>query len=180
LGREEQVALKRGDALDWDAVVRKHNHRVVISLVALGLSIDRAEETAQNAWTRLIAETRQGKISHCAFPGLAIRQARFLALDLLRRQKIESRALTLLRATDVASTDRSSPEDRVLDREKLTRAIAAIELLPDRDRALFRAVYNDPSVPHAETARRFGLSVQRVRQILCEIRSHLRDVLEVK
>jgi len=40
-------------------------------------------------------------------------------------------------------------------------------------RAIFQAVYSDPSIPHAETAKRFGLSVQRIRQLLCEIRKRV-------
>jgi DNA-directed RNA polymerase specialized sigma24 family protein len=41
-------------------------------------------------------------------------------------------------------------------------------------------VYEDPGVPHAEVAVKVGLSVQRVRQILCEVRKTLREALEVR
>jgi RNA polymerase sigma-70 factor (ECF subfamily) len=38
-------------------------------------------------------------------------------------------------------------------------------------------IYENPDLPHAEAAAQVGLSVQRVRQILCEVRKRLRAVL---
>ncbi|HEY4222862.1 MAG TPA: hypothetical protein VGO62_16005, partial [Myxococcota bacterium] len=39
---------------DWDALAREHNHRVVVHLLARGLTLDDAEDVAQQTWARLI------------------------------------------------------------------------------------------------------------------------------
>jgi RNA polymerase sigma-70 factor (ECF subfamily) len=47
-----------------------------------------------------------------------------------------------------------------------------------RAQQVFHAVYGPGGESHADVARRCGLSVQRVRQILCEVRGRLRRALE--
>src|SRR4051812_48335576 len=49
----------RGDVAAWNALVQKHNHRVVVSLLARGIRIDRAKDIAQDAWIRLIEQQRE-------------------------------------------------------------------------------------------------------------------------
>src|SRR5690349_3272535 len=77
----------------WDDAIRRHGHRVYVSVLALGLSADRAREIVQAAWTRLIEQHAAGALVELDFPGLAIRQARFLALNELQRKKVEMRVL---------------------------------------------------------------------------------------
>jgi hypothetical protein len=44
---------------------------------------------------------------------------------------------------------------------------------------VFRLVYATPGGSCASAAQEVGLSLQRVRQILCETRSHIRRAMEV-
>src|SRR5262249_34531104 len=72
--------------VDWDEAVRAHNARVVASLLALSIPFDQAEELADQAWARLIEQHRAGQLTEVKLPGLAIKQARFLALDWRKEQ----------------------------------------------------------------------------------------------
>jgi len=67
---------------------------------------------------------------------------------------------------------------RLISHERLVRAQAIVAGLHPSARRVFKLVYDDPEISHAAAARETGLSVQRVRQIICEVRSKLRVALE--
>jgi RNA polymerase sigma-70 factor (ECF subfamily) len=71
-----------------------------------------------------------------------------------------------------------SAERRLLSEEQLSRAHAALEQVSPSARNVFLLACDGQELPHAEVAARVGLSVQRVRQILCEVRKKLRSALE--
>ena len=164
-----------GDREAWGELVSRHDHRVVLSLLARGVRMARARELAHETWLRLIAQQRAGRLARLELPGLAIRQAAFLALDDTRRREEPSADEASLAALiDPAA----SIEDRLISREQLRRAQAELERCSPSARRVFSAVYADPGIPHAEAARRLGMSVQRVRQTLCEVRARLRAAIE--
>ena len=166
------TAALRGSGAAWDALIARHDRKVVVALLARGIRIDRAREAAQEAWARLIARQRKGELARLDLPGLAIVQASFVAIEVARRDaRIEP--LEGLDAPDGAP----SAEQRLLSREELVRARAAIDRCPAASRRVFQLVYEHPELPHAEVAAQVGLSVQRVRQILCEVRSVVRAAL---
>jgi len=109
----------RGDITAWNVLVQKHNHRVVVSLLARGVRIDRAKDIAQDAWIRLIEQQREGKLAHLQLPGLAVTQAGFLALEAARRAKRTE-------PVDAAPEDVVDPsadaEMRMLTEERLAKA----------------------------------------------------------
>jgi RNA polymerase sigma-70 factor (ECF subfamily) len=160
----------RSDA--WDVLIARHDRRVLLALVARGVRVDRAKELSQEAWTRLIAQQRRGKLTRLELPGLAIAQANYLALDEARRRK----DVPLDEAPDVLEVEDPAPniEARLTSRSALDRARAELDRCPPMSRRVFELVYDEPGVPHAEAAREVGLSVQRVRQIVCEVRARLR------
>ena len=53
----------------------------------------------------------------------------------------------------------------------------ALEQCPARARRVFEAVYQNPELSYEELAARLGLSAQRVKQTVCEVRKRLRAVL---
>ena len=59
----------------------------------------------------------------------------------------------------------------------LPRALEALDRCNERDRELFEAAYAPGAPSHGALAERFGLSLQRTRQILCTVRATLRAVL---
>lgn len=158
----------------WDDAIRRHGHRVYVSVLALGLAPDRAREIVQATWTRLMEQHAAGALVELDFPGLAIRQARFLALNELQRRKVEMRVL--------AAVPEAPPEpgvERVVaSREQIARVLDALATCSPTAKQVFRIVYATPDGSCARAAQEVGLSLQRVRQILCETRSHIRRALE--
>jgi DNA-directed RNA polymerase specialized sigma24 family protein len=159
----------------WDDAIRRHDRRVYLSVLALGLSPDRAREVSQAAWTRLIEQHAKGALADIELPGLAIRQARFLAFNEMKRTKVEARTL--------AAVPEPSPEpdvERIASgRQEVARVLAALATCPPTARKVFGIVYATPGGTAAIAANQMGLSLQRVRQILCETRAQIRRAMEV-
>ena len=158
----------------WDAAIREHDRRVYLSVLALGFTPDRAREIAQAAWARLIEQRARGVLEDVELPGLAIRQARFLALNDLRREKVETRVLAAVPdpppAPDAAQV--------IGSRQEIERVLAALNTCTPTARKAFRLVYATPGGNAASAAKELGLSIQRVRQILCETRAQLRRAID--
>lgn len=165
----------RGDLGAWNALVLRHNHRVVVALLARGVRVDRAKDLAQEAWIRLIERQREGRLSHLSLPGLAITQATFLALEEGRRTKRrELECAEELNLPDPAA----DAEAQLMTGERIARAEAVLSGCSPSARAVFRLVYGGDGLSHAEVAQHVGLSLQRVRQILCEVRKLLRSAMD--
>jgi RNA polymerase sigma-70 factor (ECF subfamily) len=68
----------------------------------------------------------------------------------------------------------ANPEEQAIRRERLDRIRKVLDGCPPRARQIFLAVYGPEARGHAEVARDLGISVQRVRQTLCEVRARVR------
>ena len=171
-----------GDAEAWNALIARHDHRVVVSLLARGVRIDRAKDLAQEAWIRLVEQQRAGRLTHLQLPGLAIAQAAFLSLEAARRDGARGDPLPLDSEMVRAATDLVDPgadaETRLLTTERLECAERVLASFASNARAVFTLTYGGEGLSHAEVAAKVGLSLQRVRQILCEVRKELRSALE--
>ena len=158
----------------WDDAVRRHDRRVYLSVLALGLMPERAREITQAAWTRLIEQHQRGALDEIELPGLAIRQARFLAFNELSRNRTESRVLAA-----VPDPPAAPDTERVVgSRQEIERVLTALATCSPTARKVFRLVYATPGGTASRAAKEVGLSLQRVRQILCETRRHIRRALE--
>lgn len=163
-----------GRPLDlWDDAVRRHDRSVYLSVLALGVGPERAREITQAAWARLIEQHQRGALEDIELPGLAIRQARFLAFNELSRNRVESRVLAA-----VPDAPSEPDTERVVgSRQEIERVLAALAGCSPMARKVFRLVYATPGGNAARAAKEVGLSLQRVRQILCETRRSLRRAL---
>jgi RNA polymerase sigma-70 factor (ECF subfamily) len=170
-----QRAVRPVNAEMWGERVRQHDHAVVLSLLALGLRPDRAREIAQATWLRLIEQEAAGALPVVELPGLAIRQARFLALDAIRRDAVERQRLADALEVDVDSDD--AIERRLAGRQELERVKEVLAGCSPRARRLFHLLYGR-GMSAAEAAGELGISVQRARQLLCETRKKIRAALE--
>ena len=72
----------------------------------------------------------------------------------------------------------ANAEARLLTTERIERAERILATFAPNARDVFRLAYGGDGLSHADVARKVGLSLQRVRQILCEVRKELRDALE--
>jgi RNA polymerase sigma factor (sigma-70 family) len=173
----EERAL-RGDRDAWEALIQQHQHRVLVSLLARGIRIDRAREISQEAWARLIAQQVAGRLSRIELPGLAITQALFLARDEARRRATmheqSAGAIEMERAGDPAP----SAETRLIAKDDLHRIERVLQKCAPRAREIFLFAYEHPELAHEEVARHFDVSTQRIRQTLCEVRATLKSAVE--
>jgi RNA polymerase sigma-70 factor (ECF subfamily) len=152
----------------------------VVTLLARGVRVDKAKDIAQEAWMRLVEQQRLGRLERLQLPGLAISQAAFLALEYARREAGARRHENLEEpAIAAALTDpRGDAESRLLTEERVARAIDVLSRCSPSARRVFRLAYGGEGLSHTQVAQRVGLSLQRVRQILCEVRAKLRLELE--
>jgi RNA polymerase sigma-70 factor (ECF subfamily) len=174
------AAALRGDGEAWSALVQRHNQRVVVALLARGVRVDKAKDIAQEAWIRLVEQQRQGRLERLQLPGLAIAQATFLWLEATRREinvrrhePIDEPAIAA-----VLADPRDDAESRLVTEERVECAVEVLSACSDSAKKVFRLAYGGDGLSHAEVAERVGLSLQRVRQILCEVRAKLRTALE--
>ena len=165
-------AALAGDTRGWAGLIERHNHRVVVSLLGRGLGIDRARELAQETWLRLIERHRTGRLESLVLPGLAVVQAGFLAAN-ERRAQVPGGAID-----ESLAAPGGTAEDRAIDRQQLDRVERALRDCPPSARRVFEFVYEHPELTYPEAAVRLGLSSQRVKQIVCEVRRRLRDRLK--
>ncbi|HEY8041835.1 MAG TPA: sigma-70 family RNA polymerase sigma factor [Polyangiaceae bacterium] len=174
------AAALRGESEAWSALVQRHNHRVVVALLARGIRVDRAKDIAQEAWMRLVEQQRQGRLERLQLPGLAIAQAGFLALEATRREA-NTRHHEPLDEPAIAvrlADPRADAVARMVTEERVETAVEVLSRCSPSARKVFRLAYGGDGLSHAEVAQRVGLSLQRVRQILCEVRARLRTALE--
>lgn len=170
-----EISLLSSSPPDWEALIARHGRRVLLALLGEGVPIERAKELAQETWARLMQQHARGALPRLELPGLAVRQAIFLARDDARRDR--RRPVTSLSESmpDLAA----ATDAELVAREQSAVALAVLQQLPANARKVFELAYDDPSLTHQEIAARVGLSLQRVRQILCEVRKALRAALEV-
>lgn len=166
--------------VDWPRAIAEHNRRVVVSLLALGLPLDQAEDVAHQAWMRLMDQHRSGRLPEIKLPGLAIRQARFLGLNLSSIDRKAARALRPLDEAAEVASEAPDPVASLAARRELERVRRVLATCSASAQAVFRELFADPAPSYAEIARRLDLSVQRVRQIVCEVRGTLRQVVELE
>jgi DNA-directed RNA polymerase specialized sigma24 family protein len=162
-----------GDAAAWNLLARRYSRTVEVALLADGWSLLESRDFAQDAWLRLIEQSRRGQLTKLELPGLVITQARFLALD---AQRAERRRVTVY-ATVCADGRDAGLESRVLARADLARARAELARCHSSAQRTFELLHADPPATILQVAERLGLSVQRVRQIVCEVRARLRAAL---
>ena len=165
-----------GDRDAWNALFARHNRRVVIALVARGIAVDRAKDHAQEAWIRVMDQQRKGRLDRLSLPGLAIVQALLLAREQARRA-VESRAHVSVDHDGLELPDGLDVGRRLVSRERLSQARQVLAGCHPTARAVFQLMYEPPGRRPVEVAEQLQLSVQRVRQIVCEVRRKLRDAL---
>jgi DNA-directed RNA polymerase specialized sigma24 family protein len=170
-----EAAALAGDAEAWTLLIKRHDQKVVVALLARGVLLERARELAQETWLRLMEQQRLGRLAELTLPGLAIVQAGFLAANDRRRPTCES--LVPFAASDGQAATGPSAEDTAIGRQRLALLGDALAACPPSARRVFMEVYDHPELGYAEVAARVGLSVQRVKQIVFEVRKRLRQAL---
>jgi RNA polymerase sigma-70 factor (ECF subfamily) len=106
--------------------------------ISLGLSVQEAEEVAQDVFLALFQHLRQGKSRH-SLPGWIFRVAHNLAI---RQRFAASRSRELTSSDWTAGENHRdpspSPEERVLSALRLRRFVAVFRVLPEQDQCCLR------------------------------------------
>jgi RNA polymerase sigma factor (sigma-70 family) len=173
-GGEEVTAAPEHVA--WDQLIDKYGRRVVVSLLARGLPLDRAKELADDAWVRIIQQHRGGRLAQLRVPGLVIVQALWMMRD-DRRRTMRREALGVLGAHEATTYAEPDVEERLLAREQLRLVMKVVEGAAPTARRVFELTYGEPPHSAAQAAEELGISVQRVRQVACELRKRIRAAL---
>ncbi len=158
----------------WAKEYEAHQHTVVLALLANGIRLDEARELAHDAWARIYEQAAHEKLETLELPGLVIRQAFFLLLESRRRIQISTRRDGQLDEAMSMADQHASPEETVAGRQLIGAVEAALAQSSPRARSVMAAVISGPDALHAELAKNEGVSLQRFRQILCEVRAHVR------
>jgi RNA polymerase sigma-70 factor (ECF subfamily) len=146
-----------------------------VALVSRGVPLERAKELAQDAWMRVIDRHRAGLITELHLPGLIITQAGFLARDDMRR---EGRRAKLDEPRQAKGGDMALDLEQQLDARQQLRVVrAVIDRASPNAKQVFALLYGERAMTPTEVAEELGLSVQRVRQIVCELRKRMRSEL---
>jgi RNA polymerase sigma-70 factor (ECF subfamily) len=173
-----------GSSPAWDEIVRRHSHRVLLMLLARKVPWDAAHDLVQEVWLRLVRQQREGRLKSLTLPGLAIAQAEWLAREedrtRRRRERIAEARVAGLSDDPVDTGQEADLEERAERRERMDLVRRQLASCPPRARQIFQAVYGAGGRSHAEVARQLGISVQRVRQAVCEVRSRIRVALKEK
>ena len=169
-----------GSSPAWDEIVRRHSHRVLLALLARGVPWDAAHDLVQEAWLRLVDQQRAGRLRSLTLPGLAIAQAGWLAREEVRTRKRRETIMGDQAGETIEDIDHDTvdPEERAARRERLELIQRELAICPPRSRQIFQAVYAAGGRSHAEVARELGVSVQRVRQAVYEVRARMRAALK--
>lgn len=165
--------------VDWPQLIERHTHQVVVSLLARGVRLARARELAAETWSLLYERHQAGLLATLEFPGLAIRQASFLAMkDGGRRSSVP---LDEAPEVELVEAHEASAEARLVAREDLQRASNVLAKVSPRAREIYTLQLENPDEGHADLAKKVGVSLQRFRQTLCEVRARLRgEAIEVE
>lgn len=159
----------------WRQAVAQHDHRLIISLLAAGLRLDEARDVAQEAWLRVMESAAAGRLERVELPGLVLRQASFIVADRQRARRL--RLLAPAHEVEALSAAETA-EGPTHARELLAVVKAELATATPRARGVFLAVFESPELGHEALAKKEGLSLQRFRQVLCEVRAKLRRGVE--
>jgi RNA polymerase sigma-70 factor (ECF subfamily) len=140
------------------------------------------DDLVQEAWMRLMAQQRSGQLRTLELPGLAIAQASWLAREARRTWARRATIAPTVAATGIEAEvadprEGNDPAARAEQDELARRVRLALAACPPRMQQVMLAVYGREPRTHAEVARELGLSVQRIRQTVCEARARIRRAL---
>lgn len=168
--------IKQLPPADWELYYRSHNHGIWKFFVSVGIPPHRARDLSHEVWARLIDRWRDGAFAEIKMPGLAQKQAEYLAWRYLRR----SRRLSFSNVVELS--DRRTArlmedgELKFVSRETLQHVLREVGQCRKTLRLVFEKTYSPPCLTPAEVAAELGCSTEYVHQCLAELRNRLREL----
>lgn len=139
----------------------------------LGNSRD-AEDVAHEAFARMLSLPEQATVDH----PLALLKCIALNIirDTFRRERYRRQQVIGLEEPLVSAQPEPDPEQVAAARQRLARLRDAIDDLPPRCREVF-VLHKVHGLPHAEVARRLGISRNMVERHVIRAYAQLREVM---
>jgi RNA polymerase sigma factor (sigma-70 family) len=136
---------------------------------------DTAAELTQEAYLRLLSFSRQETIRH---PRAFLYQtAKNLALDHLRKDKVQALHVTDFDEAAQVPADQPSAERVLLDRERVDQFLSAMETMPSRSREVF-VLHRVEELSYRQIAHRLNISESAVEKNIMRALTHCRRALE--
>lgn len=166
-------AARTGDRDAWSVIVSRY--QVLVLSIFLGYSIarPRSVELTQDLWLKLYLRARDGLLKVLSLPGLAVREARFRALDEVRGSRRAGPTTSVDDLMLAAPTP--SAEEQTSRQSELALVRRMLAALPPRQREVM-ALAGIEGLPHAEVAERLSISTVRAKQTLSDARVRLRRI----
>jgi RNA polymerase sigma-70 factor (ECF subfamily) len=184
---DEELMLRtgRGDTDAFEALVKRHERRVVGYFHRLHWDRYRAEDQAQEVFIRLFTHARD-YVPTARFTTYMYRIAHNYWVDDIRRAKKERGQISLdahdedgtsLRDLVMAGTE--DPRDKARKEEVLDAVIAAVDTLPDEQKAVF-VLSEVKEMRYADIAEMLGIPVgtvkSRMHGAIRRLRTRLADI----
>lgn len=182
VGDEVVERALAGNKAAWNVVVAAH-HATVVAYVQRRWPLVHArrgaEDVAQESWLRLFRRIEDGvagrkeRVPRLVLPGIAKRQARFVALEWLQRRFEDD-----LESSTEPPDDHQAPDDQAAARETFRRMERALGKLPARERLAWSLYYEEEQTP-AEIALKMGLGSEgAARTMISRARKHVLALME--
>jgi RNA polymerase sigma factor (sigma-70 family) len=163
------AAARDGDA--FRVLIERHGtrpHRVAWRMLN---DAAEAEDVAQEALLRLWDKAGEWRAGEAGVAAWLVRVATNLCLDRLRRRKFSSDEAVPERVDDAPLADAVIEEDQIK-----ARAIAAVQSLPDRQRAAIVLTYYE-DVSNQMAAQTLDMNIKAFESLLLRARAALREAL---
>lgn len=146
--------------LDQDLTTAFHERRQKLRAITSRIDPADSEDLLQDAVVRALESDRRTPVRKPLH--LLRRIVRNLTVDHLRARARASRLFSAAEIPDVAC-DRSGAEHQMVAGERLRRALAVIETMPDRRRTVFM-MHRIEDMTHLQIARHLGISTKTVEK----------------
>ena len=152
--RQLLSAYCRGETLAFEELVRRHGGPLLGYLTRLCGNSDQAEDCWQETFKRMTEKA--DKIQGDNFKGWLFRVGTNVAMDGFRRQKRQP----IIPAQE--PTDETEPADRLIKHELTQQVRAAVNSLPERQKAALLLAYYQ-KLSYAQVAEVLGCSIGTVK-----------------
>jgi RNA polymerase sigma factor (sigma-70 family) len=172
---QDKLGLDVAEARDLTALVRRFREPLIQYFTRRVSHPEDAEELAQEVFLRLVRRTNLDAVGN--IEGFVFVTAGNLLKDYYRhRSRHGGSKVTSLANLQLKSND-PNPGKIIEDRDEVGVLLRVIEELPPKCRAIF-VLYRFEDVPHAEIARRMGITVSMVEKHIAAALLALRKKLK--
>lgn len=169
-----------GDARGWMHLEKSWRPKLERRLVRKGLSLPRASELSVDIWGSFYEEfkTKKEKVPATSFSGYYRMAAEYSIKEDNKKRRRDMRRYAELadKTIDETAAHQTDVETRLMVRQILERISSAVENFSAQKRTIFSHMVKGQA-SHQWIANQVGLSEQRVRQTICEIRRDLRRLV---